>query len=200
MKKFYSQAGQDEWIVNFFNSKREGFFLDIGAHNGIDINNTFFLEKELGWNGICVEADPKIFQSLTKNRKCECINIAVSDIEGEINFISDGFSSRESNSAESILIKTQTLKNILNSCQSPKVIDYMSLDIEGMELKALRGFPFDEYQILTMTVEHNLYTGKLEYKKEIQDFLLSRGYSIYKENVESEGFPFEDWYINNKIK
>ena len=87
MSRFYSQAGQDEWISSLFEFKREGYFLDIGAHNGIDINNTYFLEKELGWTGICIEADPVIFSSLASNRKCTCVNIAVSDQEGEISFL-----------------------------------------------------------------------------------------------------------------
>lgn len=200
MSKFYSQAGQDEWISSLFEFKREGYFLDVGAHNGIDINNTYFLEKELGWTGICIEADPAIFRSLSSNRKCTCINIAVSDQEGEISFLQDGFSGRESSSSGSIRIKTKSLREILNDQNPPKVIDYLSLDIEGMELKALMGFPFDEYEILAITVEHNLYTGKEDYKKEIKNFLENKGYLIFRENIESEGSPFEDWYINRIFK
>jgi FkbM family methyltransferase len=199
MKKFYSQAGQDEWIVNFFDSKRNGYFLDIGAHNGIDINNTYFLERELGWDGICVEADPKIFESLHQNRKCKCVNAAASDSSGEISFLPDGFSGRESTSRNSINVKSQTLKEIIHSYGSPKNIDYMSLDIEGMELKALKGFPFDDYEVLAITVEHNLYLGKSEYQREIREFLFSKGYSIYRENIESDGLPFEDWYIKGNL-
>ena len=200
MIKFYSQAGQDEWISSLFEFKREGYFLDVGAHNGIDINNTYFLEKELGWTGICIEADPVIFRSLSSNRKCTCVNIAVSDQEGEISFLQDGFSGRESSSNGSIRIKTKSLREILNDLNPPKVIDYLSLDIEGMELKALMGFPFDEYEILAITVEHNLYTGKEDYKREIKSFLEDKGYLIFRENIESQGSPFEDWYINRIIK
>lgn len=200
MSRFYSQAGQDEWISSLFEFKREGYFLDIGAHNGIDINNTYFLEKELGWTGICIEADPVIFSSLSSNRKCTCVNIAVSDQEGEISFLQDGFSGRESSSPGSIWVKTKNLKEILNDLNPPKVIDYLSLDIEGMELKALMGFPFDEYEILAITVEHNLYTGKEDYKREIKNFLEGKGYLIFRENIESQGSPFEDWYINKTLK
>ena len=199
MKKFYSQAGQDEWIFSFFKGKKNGFFLDIGAHNGIDINNTYFLEKELDWQGICIEADPEIFVSLKQNRKSHCLNIGVSDVIGEINFFSDGFSGRQSNLPGTIKIKTKTLRDILSSYNTPRIIDYVSLDIEGMELKALYGFPFEKHQILAMTVEHNLYTGKSIYKEQIKDFLLTKGYIIYKENIEHEGSAFEDWFINETI-
>jgi FkbM family methyltransferase len=198
MKKFYSQAGQDEWIVDFFQSKKNGFFLDVGANDGININNTYFLEKELGWNGICIEADPNIFKNLIVNRKCSCINVAISNDSKRIHFLPDGLSGREFDSPTSIKIHTKTLKEVLDGNNSPKIIDYLSLDIEGMELKALEGFPFDEYKIITLTVEHNLYLGKKEYKEKIKKFLEIRGYLLYKENVESEGLPFEDWYIIKK--
>lgn len=199
MLNFYSQAGQDKWIAEFFEYKKNGYFLDIGANNGININNTYFLEKELGWEGVCVEADPNIFKDLIVNRKCFCINIAISNNNMGINFLPDGLSGREFNSPTSIRIATKTLKDVLVDKNSPKTIDYLSLDIEGMELKALKGFPFDEYKILAITVEHNLYLGKGEYKEEIKKFLDERGYLLYKENVESEGFPFEDWYINKSL-
>ena len=65
---YYSQAGQDEWVVNFFKSKKNGFFLDIGAHNGIYINNTYYLEKNLEWTGLCIEANPIIFEELRNKR------------------------------------------------------------------------------------------------------------------------------------
>lgn len=199
MRKFYSQAGQDEWIGSFFEWKKKGFFLDIGAHNGIDINNTYFLEKELDWNGICIEADPEIFGLLKQNRNSHCLNVGVSDVTGEMNFLPDGFSGRESNLPEAIKIKTKTIRDILDLYNTPKIIDYVSLDIEGMELKALKGFPFEKHQILAMTVEHNLYTGKFIYKEQIKDFLLSKGFIIYKENVEHQGSAFEDWFIHKMI-
>jgi len=196
MRNFYSQAGQDEWIANFFNFKKNGYFLDIGANDGVNINNTYFLEKKLEWGGICIEADPNIFKSLITNRKCHCVNIAISNDNKGIKFLSDGLSGRESNSPTSIEISTKTLKEVLEENDSPKIIDYLSLDIEGMELRALEGFPFEEYKILAMTVEHNLYLGKKEYKEQVKKFLVSKGYFLYKENVESDGLPFEDWYIN----
>lgn len=199
MKKFYSQAGQDKWVSEFFGSKKNGYFLDIGSHDGVTINNTYFLEKELNWDGICVEADPKTFNLLIKNRNCVCVNVAVSDNEEGIDFFSDGLSGRQLNSQESKRIPSKTIRNILSENSCPKIIDYLSLDIEGMELKALMGFPFEDYKVLTMTVEHNLYMGKELYKADIKSFLESKGYILYRENVESEGLPFEDWYINKSV-
>src|SRR5262245_35267462 len=70
-----SQAGQDAWVINeVFGRKKNGFFVDIGATDGIDINNTYMLEKRHGWTGICIEPDPEFFRALRRNRSCICVN------------------------------------------------------------------------------------------------------------------------------
>src|SRR5208282_2318440 len=52
---YYSQLGQDKWVIeNIFKHRRGGFFVDIGAYNGVDISNTYYMEQQLGWSGICV--------------------------------------------------------------------------------------------------------------------------------------------------
>jgi len=50
---YKSQAGQDEWVCKTLNNKVGGYFIDIGATNGFDLSNTYYLEKQLKWNGIC---------------------------------------------------------------------------------------------------------------------------------------------------
>lgn len=63
--QFYSQAGQDKYLIeNIYKNKEKGFFIDIGAHDGITYSNTYYLEKELGWSGICIEPNPKIYKQL----------------------------------------------------------------------------------------------------------------------------------------
>ena len=77
----------------------------------------------------------------------------------------------------------------------------MSLDIEGMELQVLSKFPFDKYEIILITVEHNVYMRNQivqKNKQGIYDILTSNGYEIHSENVQSQGLAFEDWYINKK--
>jgi len=80
-----SQAGQDYWVYGeVFNEKRNGFFLDIGAHDGIYLSNTLLLEKRYGWNGICIEGNPDTFVDLQQNRQAVCINTCVDRIEGTV--------------------------------------------------------------------------------------------------------------------
>ena len=64
--KFYSQFNQDNYVFNkFFKNNQNGFFLDIGEHDGVTGNNTKFFE-DLGWSGVCIEPIPSVFEELKK--------------------------------------------------------------------------------------------------------------------------------------
>ena len=54
----WSQYGQDRYIDKLLKGKRKGFFVEIGCHDGERFSNTLFLEKERGWTGFLVEANP----------------------------------------------------------------------------------------------------------------------------------------------
>ena len=56
-----SQFGQDLQVLSFYNGKRDGFFVDIGAYDGKYISNTYMLEKNFDWKGICVEPNIRYF-------------------------------------------------------------------------------------------------------------------------------------------
>jgi hypothetical protein len=80
--KYYAAHNIDQYIKEtFFPNKTNGYFIDIGAHNGVDINNTYYFENE-GWSRICFEPIPDIFEQLKQNRKCKTVNKAISDEEG----------------------------------------------------------------------------------------------------------------------
>ena len=83
--KFIGQKGQDEWIIDtIFEYKKNGYFVDLAATDGLKINNTLILEKQLNWNGICIEPNPIDYEKLKKNRNCNLSNIVIdrkNDIE-----------------------------------------------------------------------------------------------------------------------
>jgi len=192
-----SQVGQDLWALEVLKNKKNGFFIDIGAHNGVFFSNTYMFEKEYEWNGLAIEADPVLFESLKKNRNCICINKAITNYNGKCKF--DG---KICNSNSSIEVDGITLSELFKQYNVPKVIDYISLDIEGGEYNALLGFPFNEYKFLTLTVEHNIYNGdkqNLINKEKIFDLLTNNNYFRIKNNVADNGNEFEDWYILKNI-
>ena len=55
MNQFESQLGQDKYLFENFLKHKNGFFVDVGAHDGVFLSNTFFFENELNWSGVCVE-------------------------------------------------------------------------------------------------------------------------------------------------
>lgn len=190
---YYSQAGQEEWIISETRGKKLGYFIDVGAYDGIKYSNTYFLEKELNWNGICIEADPNNYGLLIQNRKCNCQNIAVSDFTGKIKFNPSDMGGKIDKLGK-VEIACDTLENILIKSGCPNTIDYLSVDIEGNEVEAIRNFPFNKWRINYITIEHNLYSEGDSRKKEIKKILEKYGYFLKKENVTHNNLPFEDWY------
>ena len=191
---FYSQAGQDQWVLEKTNSKKNGYFLDIGAYDGVKYSNTLYFEKTLKWDGICIEPDLKNYQSLLKNRDCICENIAVNNFKGKVPFSSSEMGSKINDSYD-YFIECDTLENILIKNNAPRFIDYLSIDVEGNEIAVIENFPFADWKFGTITIEHNLYSDGEYRKKEIQRILNKNGYIIERENVTHNGLPFEDLYI-----
>jgi FkbM family methyltransferase len=200
--EFYSQADQDKWVCERTNYKLGGFFVEVGAYDGIQTSNTFALEKFLGWVGICIEANPVFFERLKKNRTSHNIFAAVSDFNGEIGFGEDAIS--ESGQYK---VPAKTLNQILEKCEAPSVIDYLSIDIEGHEFTALKHFDFNRWHINRITVEHNLYLNGPEQKEKLFELLSSKDFIRVVEdapcldsNPSVYGKPYEDWYENKILK
>jgi FkbM family methyltransferase len=186
--KSYSQYKQDEYILtNFFKDKRNGTFVDIGAHDGVTISNTLLFE-EIGWTGICVEPLPKIFKQLEQNRKCKCINGVISDkdeshvefcaIEGYSEMLSgilDNYDERhknrilhESNAHNCTRQKLKIPNFKFNDVVDFNYINLLDIDTEGSELEILKTIDYDRYTIDLILVENNYNTN------DIPDFLISK--------------------------
>ena len=83
---YKSQAGQDELVSKlFFRNKNDGFYLDIGAHDGESFSNTYYFDR-LGWRGIAIEPLPHLFAKLQACRTCICVNACISAEEGMVPF------------------------------------------------------------------------------------------------------------------
>ena len=91
LKDTYSQFGQDLDVIEYFKHKKNGYFIEIGATNGIDLSNTYLLEKKYNWNGICIEPQDSTYQDLIKNRDCHTDNSLLFSEKGkEFNFSNAG--------------------------------------------------------------------------------------------------------------
>ncbi|NDV91708.1 hypothetical protein GTH32_10985 [Alteromonas sp. 345S023] len=195
-----SQLGQDLWVLEWFSYKRNGFFVEFGATDGVLLSNTFLLEKEFGWAGLLAEPNPKFFEKLQTNRKQVCSNECISSKTGDtVDFVlADEFGGIQDFAAKGMhkekvkdyenqgkIIKKETvsLNDFLLKHNAPKNIDYLSIDTEGSEYSILHSFPFDKWNIALITVEHNF-----EAQRGLIFELLSK---IGYERIEKQ---WDDWY------
>jgi FkbM family methyltransferase len=175
-----SEIGQDKWVAEaMFPDVHDGVFLDVGSGHGQIGSNTRALEDR-GWTGICV--DP--FPTAMEGRTCQMIKAVVSNQAGKkvlfhthdgLGGIADtlGKWKDEASKAPAVEMTTVTLGEVLAQAKAPAFIHFLSLDIEGAELDALRGIPFDQYRFGAMAIEHNEEEPK---RTDIIKFLEERGY------------------------
>ena len=81
---FHSQpeTAQDEWVIWQLKAKHNGFFIEIGAFDGVYHSNTLVLERDFGWDGILIEANMNAAMKASKARKAKIIVGVVSDTGG----------------------------------------------------------------------------------------------------------------------
>jgi FkbM family methyltransferase len=202
--KSKAQLKQDMFVLDELGYKRDGYFVEFGATNGVDLSNTYLLEKEMGWKGILAEP-AKVWQdALVASRKC-CISFdciwSKSNEELEFNEVEaadlstiDVFSNGDEHAktrteGKKYNVYTRSLLDLLNKYKAPKEIDYLSIDTEGSEFEILNAFDFDAYKFKVITCEHN-YTPMRE---KLADLLTSKGYT----RKYPEYSRFDDWYVLN---
>ncbi len=179
-EKFYSQLGQDKWVLEtVFPGVTDGVFLDVGSAEGTHLSNTKALEEH-GWTGICI--DP--FPLKMEGRTCKMLKEVVFSESGkqvsfkasaELGGIVDtlGAWKDKASQAPTVQFTTTTLRDIITTHNVPRFIHFMSLDIEGAELEALKAFPFDTHRIGALAVEHNHEEPK---RTEIEALMKRHGY------------------------
>lgn len=168
--KFLSQKGQDKWVIlEALRGLSGGYFLELAAADGIRHSNTYVLEKVFNWKGLCIEGNPRFIKDLSKNRRCiisECVisdkveivqfRVDAQQISGVVADDADNnfkIRGEQLESAEIVNIETRTLLDVLNEHGCPKVIDYLSLDIEGFEERVIKSFDFKKYKFRCITIE-----------------------------------------------
>jgi FkbM family methyltransferase len=199
----FSQLNQDLNVLKFYNNKTNGFFIEIGASDGITLSNTYLLEKEYKWKGICVEPIPKQFQLLCKNRpNSSCSDYAVynesgkmvtfdiandSDLFSGISNNIDLFTELVNSNKTQILVNTITLNDLLEKYNAPSFIDYLSLDTEGTEYEILKCVDFKKYKFGLIDIEHNFIEPK---RSIIRNLLISNGYKYIGENKWDDSYQY----------
>jgi len=197
VQKWYAAGQQDMWVALAVEpGKRNGYYVDVGAADGIVHSNTYVFDR-MGWKGVCIDPFPTNMQV----RTCQVFRqplFSVSGkkvkfrVAGENGGIEDTMNRYAENTKNAPVVEfvTATLDEILEKAKAPRHIDYISIDVEGAELEALRGFSLNKYDFDALTVEHNNEWDKREAMRQL---LESNGY----ERVRS--WVTDDWYVRKPL-
>lgn len=184
--KSRSMFGQDAMILDLFKFKRDGYYVDIGSGEGDRNNNTYLLDVEFGWKGLCIDPYPLRM----KGRKNKMHKGVVYHTDTELEFVNAGLKSGIRNygsEKQGPVVYREAVRTeyALEKACVPTHVDYLSVSVEGAELSVLRGVDFDVRRFEAITVN----IGKHESNAyDVTYFLQSKGYSILRNY--HEGFLF----------
>jgi FkbM family methyltransferase len=162
----YSQNKEQEYILRYFDG-RTGTFLDLGANDGKTFSNTYAL-AQLGWRGMCVDASPKAFKALQETHKGNdrvlCLNLALANECGPVTLheASDTLLSsldpqqRETWKSynlgwDAVQVQGVTFDVLMDGIRR---FEFISMDIEGMDIDILKQINLDAYGVQLLCIEH----------------------------------------------
>lgn len=197
-----AQLRQDLFTLATLDFKEEGYFVEFGATNGVDLSNSWLLENKFGWTGILAEPAKQWHGDLFKNRQClidtRCVwrssgeEIVFFEAEtGELSTIeafahSDMHAARRE-SGRRYPVKTVSLLDLLVEHRAPPIIDLLSIDTEGSEYEILHALDFERFRFRVITVEHNFTAAR----ERLQSLLMRHGYERRSPTVSY----VDDWYV-----
>jgi len=201
---FYSQDKQDEFLEKtVFKGFKKGVFMDIGAHDGVSLNNTLYFEKYNDWTGYNVEPIKEVYDKLVVNRpNCVNINCAVCNKDGEAEFLNnigytemisglkDNFDVRHLSRLEHenqqfdaetkiITVMTKRLETIFDR-YNIRNINYLSIDVEGAEFEVIKSINFEKVHIDVIGFENNYSDVSVPIVKYLED----KGYFIFHSSMD----------------
>jgi FkbM family methyltransferase len=186
----------------------QGYFVDLGAYDGLEWSNTVSLERQRGWTGIAIEPADEVFPRLQRNRPdITCVQaFAWSRADEEVSYtFADGLSGVRSalpatlkhryrkklDDGATRKLKTTTLQQILDDHNAPRMVDYLSIDANGTDYQVLLGLDLTTRVFRTITVEHN---RQLRRRQQIISYLERSGYSYEGDRA------FDAFFVHGALK
>lgn len=205
---YFSQEGEDVILDKIFCDKKVGLYVDIGAHHPIKFSNTYKYYLR-GWRGINIDAMPGSM-ALFKDIRPRDINLefGVSNKEETLPFYI--FNEATLNTFDEAQVKfyteslgkvlkdtvkvpTYPLHKILDKYLPPNQhIDFMSIDVEGLDLEVLKTNNWEKYKPEVVLVEEFGASVEEILSSEIYSFLVSKGYTFISKTFHTNIFHFKD--------
>lgn len=175
----------EEWVVrDFFRGRRQGVFVDVGAAHHQQFSNTWYLERELGWSGVAVDAQREFAEGYPEHRprtvfrtffvsstSSERVRLFLNDVRWVASSKQD-FTGRWGELVESREVATITLNDLLRA-EGIEAFDFLSMDIELAEPGALAGFDLERFKPRLVCVE-----AHPEVRQEILEYFAMRNYVL----------------------
>ena len=203
---YYSQDKQDYFLENnVFKGYKSGIYVDVGAHDGVTINNTLYFHKNNKWNGINIEPMKSVYDKLLINRPNDKnINCAICNYDGKTEFICNNgytemisviketYDKRHYNrldnenklmnaSSEIIMVDTKKLETIFDE-NNISHVHYLSIDVEGAEFEVIKSINFDKVFIDVIGFENNYNDTSvpiIEYLQSKKYFVINKSMDIF---------------------
>jgi FkbM family methyltransferase len=193
-----SQYFQDLIILFLLDQKKNGYFVEFGACDGIELSNTLLLERDYKWSGILSEPLKDFHEKLAVNRECKLDQRAVWPVSNISVYLENfgplglsKFSEKSKflklNHPRFQAVKTVSLNDLLLSHGAPVEIDFVSMDTEGSEFEILNTFPFKNWKIKIFCIEHNFSEKRMQ----IRELMEKNNYTFKEFGCD----PIDDWYI-----
>lgn len=193
--EYNGQALADKFVAHCTNFKENGYFLELGSREPRTTNNSYVLEKSLGWKGIMVDREDTYKEEYKSERPN---SIAVIEDASKIDYY-----------------------KLFKENNFPSELDFLQLDLEVRDNTALKTFMlldeqiFDNYKFATITMEHDIYTGlknAIKTRSISREILRERGYFCVFEDIldppsvnrpvdpdnpkKQLDYPYEDWWVH----
>lgn len=201
----FSSLGIDRKIEPLI-STNDGFFVELGAFDGVYESNSYFYELFRNYKGVLIEPNPIAFAAMSRVRSkksrffnCACVDfdyvkrttnleligpMSISldlelDIQDRKKHVVDAQNHINAHWNESyrsggeIQVIAKTLNAILNEVKAPKLIDFLSLDVEGAEMSVLKGIDYNSYRFKVIVIESRNQRKTTEY-------LAKRNYVLFQ--------------------
>lgn len=205
----YSSEGEDLILRRIFGRKQKGVYVDVGAHHPFRFSNTYLFYKK-NWRGINIDPQPGMQVLFNKYRPGDTnLEMGVSGIPQELTYAIFNEPALNTFSAERIWeytqkpdyqvidqkkIKTAPLADILDrhlSAGTP--IDFISIDVEGMDLEVLQSNNWDKYRPSYVLVESQPFEME-KADSELLSFMREMGYGIFAKTC------YTYFFKNNRLK
>lgn len=179
--KYWSQHGEDKWIVENLTLPDHGVYVDIGAADPLSNSNTAFL-RDRGWYGLCVDGDKRWLDHWNEVKNCIFVCEVVSPTP-MVNFRTgiEPWISRVIDDPQSSKIGTTDIEFLLRQHSITK-IDFLSIDIEGHEFDVLDSMDLDAHSPDIIVAEYN--TREIGEDFRVRDLLtIGHGYNVVHQNL-----------------